>query len=280
MTAQPTRREWWSGLGLAVIAVLACAGVVIALRALGHGNLAPPPLRSLGQFRGWLDRRDTSTASIALLRLGALAVACYLLAVTCLGLLARLASRPGLARLVDAVTVPMARRLVRAVAGLSVSASSATLVVLPVLTHQARPPAPAVVTRDPGNWPAGGATDDHGTPHRRSSHDVVMKRIADPRGDGTVTMRVIPEPRPVTRPPPSVTSPPATFTIRSGDSFWHVAHVVLTATWHRPPTDVELLDYWHTLVEHNRSRLADPANADLVYPGQVFELPNPPAAPP
>jgi nucleoid-associated protein YgaU len=33
--------------------------------------------------------------------------------------------------------------------------------------------------------------------------------------------------------------------------------------------------YWQRLVEANRPALADPANPDLVFPGQVFTVPDP-----
>src|SRR3954453_20288015 len=42
----------------------------------------------------------------------------------------------------------------------------------------------------------------------------------------------------------------------------------LTEAGHRPPTAPETAPYWLHLVAQNHSRLADPANPDLVYPGQ------------
>ena len=41
------------------------------------------------------------------------------------------------------------------------------------------------------------------------------------------------------------------------------------------PTDAEIDPYWRRLIEHNRDRLIDPANPDLIHPGQVFETPTP-----
>jgi hypothetical protein len=59
---------------------------------------------------------------------------------------------------------------------------------------------------------------------------------------------------------------------------WGKAAAVLTDAWRRPPTDAEVVPYWQALIEANRARLADPANPDLIFAGQSFELPPPPPA--
>ena len=58
-----------------------------------------------------------------------------------------------------------------------------------------------------------------------------------------------------------------------GDHLWGVADETLQAAWGRQPTDGEVTPYWVRLIKHNRSKLADPNNPDLVFPGQVIELP-------
>jgi nucleoid-associated protein YgaU len=65
----------------------------------------------------------------------------------------------------------------------------------------------------------------------------------------------------------------ATWTIAPGQHFWAVAEHVLARAWGRAPTDAEIVQYWHALIEANRDRLRDRGNPDLVYPGQVFVLP-------
>ncbi len=95
-------------------------------------------------------------------------------------------------------------------------------------------------------------------------------------------MRVIEErhsPPPATPNAPNTGSPLNTWTVHPGDSFWAVAHSVLTEAWRRPPTDAELMPYWRVLIAHNTTRLVDAGNADLVYPGQIFEVPTPPPPP-
>jgi hypothetical protein len=69
----------------------------------------------------------------------------------------------------------------------------------------------------------------------------------------------------------------ATWTVRHGDHFWRVAELSLAAAWGRTPTEREVDAYWRSLVSLNRSRLADPRNPELLYVGQVLELPPIPA---
>ena len=40
----------------------------------------------------------------------------------------------------------------------------------------------------------------------------------------------------------------------------------------------DVADYWMTLIEANRRRLHDPANPDLLFPGQTLDLPPVPSA--
>jgi len=79
--------------------------------------------------------------------------------------------------------------------------------------------------------------------------------------------------------PPAPSPAPGSWPIRPGDHFWAVAEQVLAVAWGRPPTDAEMLPYWRTLVEANRSGLPDPANPDLLFPGQSLTVPTPPARP-
>ena len=57
--------------------------------------------------------------------------------------------------------------------------------------------------------------------------------------------------------------------VTPGDSFWSLAVDTVVESGHAVAVD----DYWRRLVELNRSRLVDPANPDLLYPGQVLVLP-------
>jgi nucleoid-associated protein YgaU len=76
-------------------------------------------------------------------------------------------------------------------------------------------------------------------------------------------------PHPQTPPEPHT----ETWTIAPGDHLWAVATATLADERGRSPGDGEIADYLAQLIEANRSRLADPNNPDLVYPGQVMQLP-------
>lgn len=68
---------------------------------------------------------------------------------------------------------------------------------------------------------------------------------------------------------------PTTWTVKPGQCFWSIAEDVLRTARGRAVTDAEIVPYWHTLIEKNRSRLADRSNPDLIFPGQVFAVPAP-----
>ena len=55
------------------------------------------------------------------------------------------------------------------------------------------------------------------------------------------------------------------------------AKATLSAAWGRPPADRAIVPYWHEVVATNRDRLHD-RDPDLIFPGEVFELPPPPTA--
>lgn len=100
-----------------------------------------------------------------------------------------------------------------------------------------------------------------------------------PPASGTGTLR-----------PAGPATPPDGWTVMAGDSFWSIATELLadradTAdradradTAGRPPAERDVRRYWLQLIEANRDRLADPANPDLLIPGQQLRLPPPPGA--
>jgi LysM domain len=74
--------------------------------------------------------------------------------------------------------------------------------------------------------------------------------------------------------PPAVE--PATITVAPGDSFWSLAEGVVAHALDRDPTEAEVVPAWSALIAANRDRLVDPANPDLLLPGQVLRLPSRP----
>ena len=87
----------------------------------------------------------------------------------------------------------------------------------------------------------------------------------------TTTTTSAPPPR---TPPKAPDAPPPPIAaeevvVARGDSFWSLAVEAVAAS--SRPASVDA--YWRRLVELNRPRLVDPANPDLLYPGQVLVLP-------
>jgi len=68
---------------------------------------------------------------------------------------------------------------------------------------------------------------------------------------------------------------PEPWTVGPGDSFWSIAEEILTDIAGHEPTEQAVRRYWLQLIETNRRRLADPANADLLIPGQLLDIPEP-----
>lgn len=382
-----------------------------ALHATG-GVLAPPPLSDPGRVGAWLELRQPAEAAVALVRLLAIGSAWYLLAATVAATVARVVGSASLVRVVDAVTVPLVRRLAHGAVGASIAAASlagvggpalaeppavgipsaATMSRLPdaeadapapappgrpptetmrILPDAAAgqtdasqtgagqtgagavpamrvlppgeappltpppaspppltpppltpPPSPSLPSRAPSTpaAPAGDAEAGTADPGR-DSHPDAPGAAADAR-PGRVARPV----RQPTVPPPILTpvtsegasdvprpsgpraapvvagaadagasgqlgrsaatdaadpeaSPPArsrTWVVEPGHHFWAMAEQILADAWERPPTDDDVDTYWRTLVGANRALLRDPSNPDLLFPGQVLDLPDPP----
>lgn len=119
--------------------------------------------------------------------------------------------------------------------------------------------------------------------------------------DGRATMRELPatdesfEPHqpdePPAAPPPTVLAAgagagagapaadgglwPTTWTIAPGDHLWGRSARLLAAARQRPPTEGEIAALVDRVVDLNRDRLVVRDQPDLVFPGQVFEVPAP-----
>lgn len=72
---------------------------------------------------------------------------------------------------------------------------------------------------------------------------------------------------------------PDTWDVAKGDHFWGIAETTLADAWGRQPTDAEIVPFWRELIEANTDRLLPPGDPDLIYPGQQFTVPPPPADP-
>jgi nucleoid-associated protein YgaU len=189
------------------------------------------------------DEEAAAELVVDLLRLVTLALAWYLLLATVLTLLARVVTPlEGAAQILVAAPV---RRLVMAAVGVSLAAAAVTSVGI------------ATSTVRPGTAIAAEAEVAPETMRRlpEAPTDLVMRRL------------------------PDAATVPSEWQVRPGEHLWAVAEQVLGQAWGRPATDTEIDPYWRALVAANRSRLPDPDNPDLVYPGEVLTVPPPPAEP-
>jgi nucleoid-associated protein YgaU len=78
-------------------------------------------------------------------------------------------------------------------------------------------------------------------------------------------------------PAPAGQHEPDAWVVRPGDHLWRIAEETLARAWGRAPSDREIDPFWRTVIKRNRSALHDPANPDLLFPGDRIEVP---AAPP
>jgi hypothetical protein len=215
-----------------------------------------------GQWGTWLEAREPVSAAMALLRVVALAAAWYLLVTSVVGAALRLVRARRLVSMADRLTVPALRRLLVATAGMTLA--SGMLPSAAILAGSSHPAAVATSVPHPLVTTAAPTT-------------TTTVATAPP----TVTMRLLPpEPAavPVVTPPPAPAARvvTATWTVRAGECFWSIAEEVLLRAWGRPVSDAEIVPYWRMLIEENRHRLGDPRNADLIFAGQVFDVPAPP----
>jgi hypothetical protein len=240
----------------AAVAVLLAA--IAALILLGRGPLSAPPLTSLTSIdglRAWFAARSPAVAVFALVRLGCLGLAGYLLAIVGLGLLARVTRSSRVQWSVDAATPPALRRATAALFGVGLmgAASGALLDERGAATETL-----VVVDRLTPGEPA-----------------EVLVRLDDPPPptEGSATLRLLPPEKVV---PVAPTAPGLEqWVVQRGDHLWSIAESHLGDALGRPPTDGEIAPYWRRLIEHNRSRLRDPTEPDLIFVDQVFELPPP-----
>jgi nucleoid-associated protein YgaU len=246
--------------------VLLLATVLAGMTAAGSGALAGPDLGDPASWGDWAQARTSPEAAVAVLRLVAIALCWYLLAVTLLAAVTSLGRAGRLVSAVDVVTLPFVRRVVQA--GLGVGVAGAAVAAVGAGTAPEPPVRPtaadvALLVTAPGGGPSMVRVDDV-APADDDALDLddappVMQRLAEveeaPAGDDQ------------------------TWTVTAGDHLWSIAEETLARAWRRPVSDAEVTPFWQQVVELNRDRLADPANPDLVFPGQVLAVPRPPSAP-
>jgi len=243
-------------LGAALVAEL--AGLAFTVTVLsspgGQQSATTDPLDRAGHVAGWV--------TIALLG--------YLLVVTgiqvlALGLNGIAPGRPVAGRLAAAAT----RLGPRAVAGV------AAAVLLSGATA-CRPTDPAPAARDGQPVPVGLETValetawllDGVTP----TVDATVSMVLESEPSEPVTMELEAEPA-IPTDPAAPAGEARTVVVGRGDNLWEIARREVSNRLGHAATTTETDPYWRVLVEVNRPRLVDPAVPDLIYPGQVLQLP-------
>jgi hypothetical protein len=266
------------------VLVLLVAGeviAVVALHRLGAVDGFAIPRHDLGR---WLQQSNSEDVLLAGVRLVGLVAAWWLLGSTLLYVAARVARLHGAARAFGWATLPAVRRWVDRAAAVSIVAATALGVGRPAAADP--PPttspasAPVVVGvdhRDPASVPS------------RPPSGVRTGQAVDAPPPPTVPPTGTTSPPPTTTPlvPPTapppvvpVAPPPApaagsTHTVTGGEHLWSIAAAHVARASGRSSTDLSPADiapYWLRVVELNRQRLRS-GNPNLVYPGEVVELP-------
>jgi hypothetical protein len=231
-----------------VVASVAVLAVLAVLVVVGHGPLEAPPLGSWSKLSSWYESVGPAVSVMVLLRLAALVLAGWLLLAAALQLLRGVTRLRWLGFFADLISPRSLQRIGHTLAGLSLTAGLAA--------------------------PAPGA----GIPLRVApiAHMSRVEVAHLPAGDGpsgTATMHLVTDDVPSESPAPASEPAAGEVVVEPGDSLWSLAEDELVAVHGGSSSDREVADYWRRVVEVNRSRLVDPTNADLIYPGQVIVLP-------
>lgn len=231
------------------------AATAVWLHRLGDGDLAPPPMRSWSATSQWYDTVGADVAVMAVVRLLAFGLLLWLLVVLVLQVVSVVLGIRPLHRLADLISPRSLQRLGQGLVGLSLTAGLAA-------------PAPGAGIPDP-------STPGTATMHLVDPGEVVG--TAPSTSTSTTSTTIAEAPVPLTiAPPASITTsqppppppPKETVVVEAGDSLWSIAAEEVGGG-----DDRVISTYWRRLIEANRARLVDPANPDLIYPGQTLELP-------
>ncbi len=229
------------------LVLLLAASSLTGLLATGAPT---PPAGGWAELEAWYEHVGAATSTIALLRLLAVAGAAWLTAAASLQLIACISPRDAIQRWADAISPAALRWMAHGAVSLSVTAGLA----VPAISLSPRDDPPGL---------------------------AVMERLDDePVTTTTTTTTTTPTTTTTSPPTPTPTVPAPTgeeVVVAPGDSFWSIAVDALVDATGRRPADRDVVGYWQRLIESNRGRLVDPANPDLLFPGQTISVPHHPS---
>lgn len=244
-------------LALAAAWVLVLLAVAVGGGTVLDGPLSPPALGDPGSWGAWAAERSPLHAAFAVVGLTLVVVAWYLLAVTAVQAAATVLGASRLISIADLLTLPAVRRSVHAMLGAGLACSVVAAGAGRGSNPSAEAPMALVVASAPGERLPPAEPD---TP--------VMRRLPDGASEEPAALRG------------SAPAPAAgEWTVAPGEHLWSVAASVLKAAWEAPADETQVASYWRRLIDANTDRLADPANPDLVFPGQRLSVVEPPPAP-
>lgn len=227
---------WFAGLTAALAFLLSAANYGLGLPAMTGAS-----------WHTWLESSDPATIVFTFACAGASVAVAYLLASSALLAIATVLRFQPVIAFATVISTPAVRRVIRGTVGVSIAGVLASpsfadaQALLP-------PDAPILVHLAPG--------DNIPTPAT------------------TVTTVVIPPPvetQPQTQ--ARVPAKSATHVVVRGDNLWSISKQAFTSQFGRDPNETELRTYWAAVIQANRDRLLNHDNADLIFPGQIIELP-------
>jgi hypothetical protein len=260
---------------------------VVALHRLGGINGFAIPRHDLAR---WLQQTPSEEVLLAGVRLAALVAAWWLLGSTLLYIAARMARLHGTAAALGWATLPAVRRWADRAAAVSIVAATALGVGRPATADPSpttsAATAPVVIDVD--------HRDPVSVPSRPPSSVRTGRSLLPPAVPSVPSIESppVPAPPPTTAPlvppvvpiaPPAPTTAPsaptagASHTVARGEHLWSIAARQVATAAGNPRADVapaDIAPYWLRVVEVNRPRLHS-GNPNLVFPGEVVELPPP-----
>lgn len=232
--------------GRALAAWTGCA-LLTAILLAAYRHVGAPTVASWSSAERWYEQVGPSTALISVFTPVALAVAAWLLLAATVQLFATVVRGPVATATAARLSPRAMQRFVQGVAGASFAVGV------------------AVVAPSAGLAPGGG---EPGT----ATLELIEPGVPVSEHES----RPAPFPPAPSSPPPS--PPPAvrSTTVAPGDSFWSIAESAMQDDPQREgtePSTAEIARYWLRLVNANRTILVDPSNPDLIFRGQVVDLP-------
>ena len=236
------------------------ATFVVALT--GDQRLAAPPVLHPTEMISWWSSAGPVVGAMSILWAVTVSVGAYWL-VLCT---AAIATRSfGRVRWMARLKLPGTVRLLRATAGASmlgasiVTASGCGIGGVAGRSNSARIPPPPVLLPVAG---APSTTVPVGPPEPAPQEIPVP--VLQPAADAT---------QPPSAPVVKTVTVTTKWTVKRGDDLWSISESVLAARLGYRPDERQVASLWLRVVEANRANLPDPANPNLIFAGEVVDVP-------